>query len=267
MKTTTKILFFVIGGIFLLTIVYFSVLPVLFKQLKEPVLDGRVVERNVPDCPFLKIEEPAYQISENVAQFSEVLLKITTSSDSLQWGKLVLPVELDSCVITEQKGDTLVVRFSNLKKLEKGQKIYLLKEMVLQYYAKSLRAVENTSIARLHFEGFRSGTALQIAAKEEVRFSDSCSLTVLQVEGAGSLGMENCQMDTLNLNLDRIGNWRVRNCEIQVENLKAGGRPNVYVPVSEAAEINWHPQGDGARLSITLSNTPAQIRYEKKEKE
>lgn len=267
MKTTSKILFSVIGGFLLLTIVYFSVLPFLPRNQKKSTLDGRVVEWSVPDCPYLKIEEPEFQISKQPYQFARANIRITTSSDSAKLGKLILPIELDNCVTTQQKGDTLIIRFSNLRAVEKEKKISLLKEMVLQYYPKTLCGVKNTGIARLRFETFRADTPLRIEAKEEVGFFDSCSLVKLEIKEVGILKLENCKVDTLNLGLDKVRDWWVKDCEIKVENLSASGRAGVYVPRSEAAEVNWYPQGKDAQLEITLSNTPARIRYENKEKE
>ncbi len=254
MKTTTKILLGITGGILLAILGFLLYIRLFSEPFTAFGMDEKTIERSFPACSFLEIEEI------ELLPFSMALL-IASPSDSTQVGKLEIPAEMDAYILTEKEGNRLKIRFSDLAGLMRNKKVTPIDQVFLSYYPATLNGIKNRSNMNIQFTGFRSTVPVHIETKSVIECVDSSYFPVLTVDKAYRLGLKSSKIDTLTLNLDHVHFHDAKHCQIKVENLKAAGHRTVYIPRSEAAEVNWIPQDERASLSVGLNNIPAQIKY------
>lgn len=92
---------------------------------------------------------------------------------------------------------------------------------------------------------------------------DSCRIGDLAISsGCSSFAATNSVIPTLNIDLDRIGSWTIKDCRIETENLTGGSSHYVDLTKEECQRMNWIPKNEKAELSVRLKGgSPATLTF------
>jgi len=74
--------------------------------------------------------------------------------------------------------------------------------------------------------------------------------------------VKNSVAQTIYLDLDRLRNWNIEGCDIEVENLTGSGKHNITHHRNEKIKINWYPKNEKAELNIKVPGDTTQIVFQ-----
>ncbi len=91
---------------------------------------------------------------------------------------------------------------------------------------------------------------------------DSCKAHVIEPESKQKLLVTKCTAKTINIDLDIVTNWRVKDCDIDVRNY-SGSKNNHSFEITppETGTIYWLPKNKDAALSIKFKSDTTRINF------
>jgi len=76
------------------------------------------------------------------------------------------------------------------------------------------------------------------------------------------LTVKNSIAKIIYLDLDRLNDWKLEKCDIEIENLTGSGRHNITQHRNEKVKINWRPKNKNAELNIKVPGDTIQIVFQ-----
>jgi len=190
--------------------------------------------------------------------------------------KLVIPEALKNFVSTQTNEDTLTVKI----KMDEFLELYGYKDEAFEKGTKS-GSKESITISglsiRLHTENVNvinklrgiktqidnlETDSIKIYASGEIVI-DACKANVIEPLSRQKLSVTNSSAKAINLDLDQVSNWSIKDCDIEVQNM-TGSKRSYYITLTETekSKINWAPKNKDAELNIRIKGETATISYQ-----
>ena len=280
MRLTTKIVIGIILAIFLLTLI--NIIGFSFS-------DRRHYNHSFQRHPLIQISQDKVDIPIEPSRV--VVLELDQTNNSVFYlldsengffihppvtsddeNKLFIPKSLNDCVSFQTKGDTLVIKINIDKVMEKNAyqiETFERKEtrhavssqtiggINLYLYISNVRVINTVrGIQTLVHNIVTDSIIVHSHAKISI---DSCKANVIEPY-CNQLTVTNCVAKSLFLDLDRINNWDIDNCDIE-RRIFTGSKRNhsITTNVNEVASINWLPKNKDASLNMTFKGDSVQI--------
>ncbi len=264
MRLTTKIVLGAILSIFIGAIVFIVALS--FTDRKSFENDWlKLGQKNISSidvAPYhtIKIELEGGASNRNI-DFSTlprggVVFRQPTSGG--QKNKLFLPDELKKFTKVKVDSDTLfiVIDSKKIKSTYSGKTESGIDGVNYLIYADNVDFINLVPTMKTEINGLHA-QLIRVNSEGDVKV-ESCIVDKLE-SASGNLNLKNNKLKQLNLDLDKIYNWKVENCQIEEENLSGGNTHYIKTPRSETKALNWHPKNKDARLNIELSADSARL--------
>ena len=183
--------------------------------------------------------------------------------------KLFLPKELTQFIDMVSSNDTLIIRFKIKDLYDKyAENISRNKHLSSRIGGFNLSVHTNTVDIISNLSGIKTDVRNIETDKIKINTSgdiyiDSCQADIIEPYIRGNrkkFELKNSQVKELNTDLDCMANnWKVENCDIEVENLTGNGTHNIVLPKSKAKVLTWIPKNKNAALNVTLYGDTARI--------
>ena len=190
--------------------------------------------------------------------------------------KLVIPEALKNFVSTQTNEDTLTVKI----KMDEFLELYGYKDEAFEKGTKS-GSKESITISglsiRLHTENVNvinklrgiktqidnlETDSIKIYASGEIVI-DACKANVIEPLSRQKLSVTNSSAKAINLDLDQVSNWSIKDCDIEEQNMTGSKRNhNITLTGTEKSKINWAPKNKDAELNIRIKGETATISYQ-----
>lgn len=270
MRRTTIIL---LG--FLSSLLVLSVIFILYVWQLEPKdglvgmgsgnrFSGKLESINLSTHQVLKLVDN----SDNRGEFFVGQLNVLPCTNETEKGKFYFPKELASLITSRMKGDTLIIQFDLKKKAAEALRVNRrshLNPAIFYLYTDSVSALSLRNESGGLWVTLKGVTLPEatIYTYHSAASVDSCRIGKLNVAGAesSSIALLGSKIHTFNLDLDRLENWSINNCEINEENLTGEGNHNISLPKSECRKMTWVGKKKGATLNVSLEADKASITF------
>ena len=201
----------------------------------------------------------------------------TTENDD---NKLLIPDALYDFLSTQAQNDTLTVKINLDEICEKYGTIDTIDEAVLKLKKgikigipiSGLNLYLHTSNANINIINYLSNIQTRINKMEMdsiIIYSstgditiDSCKVKVIEPSNNRKLTVTNSTAQIINLDLDHLNNWNIKDCDIEMRNYTGSGQKNIRIDGNERGKINWRPKDENAELNIKLKVDSAQIVFQ-----
>ena len=276
MRLTTKIIIGLISSIFLLSFVFIigiSFIDTQNYERRSNVYTSSISQENLVavaiDVPFQTIclDEVKHTQYEKNLNISGLIRHSPVTSPEDQ-NQLFLPKELLEFVDTVSSNDTLFIRLKmdaiHDRYAESSTRDYMVIDGFNFFvHAKEVDVVCHLQRIKVDVRNHTTDNIrIQTSGSIEI---DSCKANRIEPSMNNrwqSFLLKNSQVKELTIDLDQIGRqWKVENCEIEVENLTGSGKHSVVQPKSEAKIMNWIPKNKDAQLTVTLHGDTARIEF------
>jgi hypothetical protein len=269
MRLTSKIVLGIILFVFIGAIVF--IVGLSFVNI-EKVDNFRISQKNV-----VGVEVPPYKaiviyqkIHDNItaAIRTDGVVSFKPLTESTQRNKLYMPTELRKYLDIKLQNDTLVIQL-DMQKLEKQftdrknfNSFGVVEGIDFTIYTDGVDVTNTAYGLAIRMDDLNvESLKVNSAAKVNIVSCNAQSLQFSSDAGGGQLILENSRIQRLNLNLDKIADWQVKDCQIEEENLFGSKTHFVKIPKSETKVLNWHPKNKNARLNIELLEDSARLEF------
>ena len=203
-------------------------------------------------------------------------LFIQPASSIEEQNKLFFPEVLKEFTSITNRHDTLTVKlkmdkvrekFSAREESDKSQRItgrrFIVPVINLKLYLHSsnVHVINrlndiNTNINNLEAD------SIKIYSSGEISIA-GCKANVIEPESKRQLNVFNSSAKVINLDLDQVSNWSIKDCDIEVQNMTGSKRShNITLTGTEKSKINWAPKNKDAELNIRIKGETATISYQ-----
>ena len=288
MRLTTKIITGFIGSVFLLSILFiigfsftdrkFNKAGVLFTVVDIPqekksgiqLEHHRVIvfESELPEADY-----PVYTFgSEKCGLFLSPVTPAGVVSE------LFFPEGMSACISTQMNCDTLIVKikFDEIRKkyqeTDEKEKDFsntptartgiVFTGFNLYLQTSQVNIVNQLNNLPVYINNIKTDSILVYSTSDIV--IDSCKANVVTPDlrkNYEKLTITNSAFKTLHLDLDRIHNWNIRDCEIETSNYTGSGQKNIRLDKHERGTINWRPKNENAELNLKFKGDSTQIHF------
>jgi hypothetical protein len=289
MRLTTKIITGFIGSVFLLSLLFiigfsftdrkFNNAGVVFTNLNIPQENKSGIQLEHHRVIVFESEEPdaEYPVYTLGSETCGLFLSPPTPAGVVS--ELFFPEGMSACIFTQMNCDTLIVKL----KFDEIRKKY-------QETDEKEKDFNNTPTARIGivFTGFNlylqtsqvnivnqlnnlpvyinsiKTDSIIVYSESDITI-DSCKANVVTPdlrENYKKLTITNSAFKKLHLDLDRIHNWNIHNCEIETSNYTGSGQKNIRLDKNEHGTINWRPKNDNAELNLKFKGDSTQIHFQ-----
>jgi hypothetical protein len=176
---------------------------------------------------------------------------------------LFIPDELLDFISAKTCNDTLTIK---IKVEELSEKYRENEQTVVSYTGINLYLhTSNVDVINRLFEiptfirDIETDT-IRVNSKGSV-YIESCTVQVIEPLKVQSFKISDCKINTLNTDLDFVGNWKVEKCKVETENFTGSGSHNIIPTDNESKNINWLPKNKDSKLNITLQGDTTQFAF------
>lgn len=269
MRLTTKIVLGIILGIFLLALGFIVGFSFTDRKNYSYRLDNGISQENkieidVAEFKTVWLDYEPQQHDYNIHLDGKIRIRpIQAAGEN---NKLSLSEELKSYTSIISSNDTLIIRINLTPIYEKynfskKEYIYSVVDNVdFELTTNAVDIINNLSGIKIDVKDIKTNN-IKFDTSGDIRI-DACEakqLSPFMRSYYKTLEIENSKITNLNIDCDQIGNWTVKNCDIEVENLTGSNYSNAQLPKSEAKVMNWFPKNKDAKLEITLYGDTARI--------
>ncbi|OJU54097.1 MAG: hypothetical protein BGN96_13670 [Bacteroidales bacterium 45-6] len=172
--------------------------------------------------------------------------------------KLFMSSELKKYTIVKVMNDTLFVTidWQKMKSYFTKGEMRIVSGVNYTVYSDNVDFINLVPTITTEINGLNA-QFIRVSSLGDVKIG-SCTADKLE-SARGNLQLNNSKLKQLNLDLDEIYNWEVKDCEIGEENLSGSKTHYVKTPRSETKALNWYPKNKDARLNIELSADSARL--------
>ncbi len=169
-----------------------------------------------------------------------------------------MPNELKKCTRIKVDKDTLfiVIDSEKIKSSYAGKGKSGIDGVNYLIYADNVDFINLVPSMKTEINGLHA-QLIRVNSEGDVKV-ESCIADRLE-SASGNLNLKNNRLKQLNLDLDKVYDWKVENCQIEEENLSGSNTHYIKTPRSETKALNWHPKNKDARLNIELSADSARL--------
>ncbi|NDW18287.1 hypothetical protein D0T53_06970 [Dysgonomonas sp. 216] len=205
-----------------------------------------------------------YETQQNNQHYLKGCLFIEPAAKTNNKKEITYSKKLQPYVNIKNSNDTLIIKL-NLDRLYEDHNIksnLFVEKMDLKLSAdSSINIISNV---------YGLGANLKNIVTDDVNIKmtgsiniENCSIKKItpEIKRNNSFSIKKSKVDTLNIDLDALDWWEVKDCDIQVEVLTSSRHKSVYFPKSEARELYWNPKNKDARLNIELKADSAIVHY------
>ena len=181
--------------------------------------------------------------------------------------KLFIPEALDGYIAAKTNRDTLkiLIKVDELRKKygEEGNKYIHFLGVNIDLHTSNVNVINKvlgfpTEVRNIETDSIR------IVSNGNILI-ESCKAMVIDPvmdESYRKLNVKNSIAQTIHLDLDRIRNWNMEGCDIEVQNLTGSGKHNIIQHRNEKIKINWYPKNENAELNIKVPGDTVQIVFQ-----
>jgi len=273
MKLTTKIILSIIAAIFLIPLLFIAVFSFTdrrnyvreFSNVKINLSDEKITGIELPSFKTIVIGEVAFVtkssysngLSDNCGIFLDPI------PENHSHDMLLIPESLKDYISFDSFQDTLKIKMDlrefGMKNL-KDEQFYYYTDLKIRLNLSKIDVISN--VLSLSITANNIKTDSMIIKSSGNIYIDSCKADVIMpmiIRNHNQLRINNSDIKKLNLDLDNAGNWRIENCNIEVENLTGGGNHSIKQSKDESAKVYWYPKNKDAQLNVTIKGDAAQI--------
>ena len=212
------------------------------------------------------IEEEKNGIIHTYVSYSEsnglTLNPITFGEEN----KLFFPEALNGFLAAKTNNDTLTIQIkvNELRKIYGGGKDYMsFSGINFALYTSNVNVVNRVNGFPVRVNNIETDS-IKIFSCGDILI-ESCKAIVIDPvmdQNFRKLIVKNSVAQTIHLDLDRLGNWKLEGCDIGVENLTGSGRHHIIQHRNEKIKINWYPKNKDAELNISVPGDTTQIVFQ-----
>jgi hypothetical protein len=193
------------------------------------------------------------------------VLSVTSPTDTQKHNQVCMPEELSKYTEITSSNDTLIIRI-NMKDLnnkyltDKDKPIRHIYTSVdgCNFYIYTNNGVDIiNSLAGISVEVKNMETDFIKIHSQSNILIDQCKAKRIDPSGKVACNITGSKARELNIDIDNISSWSVRNSDIEVENL-TGSRRNMRYTRS-AKMMNWYPKTKDAKLEVILNGDTAKV--------
>jgi len=212
----------------------------------------------INEIPFETKNYYYYGISDNC----NILFNSAPANSSPEM--LFIPGVLKDFISVNTSNDTLLVTL-NLRDLSEKyrnneHRFQAISGINLHFNISNLDIINNSGTLGLHIKNFETDS-IKINSHGNI-FIDSCKALFIDPQIINSykdLGITNCDIKRINLDLDKMHNWSIGNCNIEEQHLTGSGKHDIKQHRNEASNIMWTPKNKDAELNIKIQGETTQI--------
>ena len=281
MRLTTKIIIGIILSIFLLTLLHIIVYS---------FTDRRNYKRTSPERESIKIPEagragipiePGRVVVLELDQSSEYNYYLRNEDNGLfiqpaaasgDENTLFIPESLKDCVSHQTNNDTLIVKLNMDKVREKyaaqaetptkkvaGGSVHFqyVSGVNMYMHVSNVHVINKMHDTQVFIKNMTTDSIL-IQSFGKIRL-ESCKANVIEPYSS-QITLTNCVAKSLTLDLDRLNEWKIDNCDIE-KRIYTGSRRNhrITTDANDVAAITWLPKNKDAELSLIFKGEAVQI--------
>jgi hypothetical protein len=274
MKRTTKIITGIILSIFVLSLT--AIIGFSFTDRKN---DHRSEHSTIaiPPSPQTGIDTAPYRVivlereQQEQEQDKEGIYRFFTGENcelslhpvttETERNKLFIPEALREFIATKTHHDTLTitVKMEELyKKYKKDEHAFVtLTGVNLHLHTSRVDIINKLYEIPTFVRNIETDTIR--ANSNGLLHIESCTVRVIEPLKAPSFKINDCKINELYIDLDRVDNWNVENCQIETENLTGSKNHIITLTKNETKTTNWLPKNKEARLNIALPGDTTQF--------
>lgn len=262
MRQTTKITIGVLAAFILLSILYIFFLSTLEPEGKEKIkTEIRQTFGQTEVKPYKVALIKAKAIGKD--ELSAVLYgDLHFINDTSGRYKIEYPEEVLPYLAFQPEGDTLKVIVDQVAlaeafHLKSNGRFSPMRGFNLKFTTdSSLQVINEMPCLEIRFDKQTFGN-LDIKTSQGVKIGN-CTIRDLTVRsGCRSFEAAGSTIQTLNLDLDDNEKWRIKDCQVETENLTGGQTHYIELSKEECRRMNWIPKNEKAQLSIQLKKGEA----------
>ena len=189
---------------------------------------------------------------------------------------LFIPEALSEFITTQINNDTLTVKikldevrekYCILEEAKEDNRFYLRRHLIaisgvnLYLHTTNINVINRLNGVPTQISNMDTDS-IKIYANGEITV-DSCKANVIEPNSNRKITVTNSVANMLNIDLDRINNWNIDNCDIEATNYTGSRRNhNIIITRNERGTINWLPKNKEAELSLKFKGDSAHISYQ-----
>ena len=177
---------------------------------------------------------------------------------------LFIPAALKDFISIATTDDTLTIK---LDLIELGNKyknneyrFHSFSGINMYFKTSKLDVINYTQVIPVNIKNIEADS-IKIASNANIRI-DSCKALFtdpLLTTGYRNLNVTNSEIKRINLDLDKIYNWNIENCNIEEEYITGSGKHHITQTRKESTTINWIPKNENAELNIKIPGDTTKI--------
>jgi hypothetical protein len=178
---------------------------------------------------------------------------------------LFFPESLKDFISTGMSNDTLKIRLDmwNLCRKYKSEehRVSYVSGINLRFVIAKIDVVNKLSDLSITIKNIETDR-IKVDSYGNIRI-DSCKAEVIEPlirSGYHKLIVENCVSHAVNMNLDYVKKWNIKeNCTIDEVNYTGSGEHHIIVHRNTSEKMNWLPKKKKAKLNLTIQGDTTQI--------
>ena len=274
MRLTTKIIFGIILSIFAISLIF--IIGFSFSDRKN------YQHRNISNKISISQDNP---IGLDINPFNVVVLEddmkfgqvnvISSFSDecsltlypisSGKENKLFFPEALYSCIDAKTNDDTLkiIINFDELRKKYNVINHEYFSGINLNLFTSRVNIINNVTRFCIKVENIETDS-IKIVSSGDILI-EFCKAIVIEPvvdDSHRKVNVRNSVAKEIHIDLDRLRNWNLEGCNIEIQNFTGSGWHNITLDRNKAGKINWCPKNENAELNIKVQGDTAQIVFQ-----
>jgi len=282
MRPTTKIIIGVTGSIFILSLLF--IIGFSFSERRNYTAFYHINEISIPQENITGIYLDPHRVivieedftgvkfeDENRTNVRRTNMYIGSSNLTINQiapemeNKLYIPEALKGCIATKMNNDTLTIQIKDYELRKKFDK-----EDSIRYIAFSgvdlCLQISNVNVIN------KSGLLTKVSNIEtdSIKIDSNGDILIEFCKanfinpgtGIGKLTVKNSVVKTIHLDLNRIRDWNLDECDIEVQNFTGSDKHNITLDRNKTGKINWLPKNENAELNIKVPGDTVQIVFQ-----